>query len=82
MEEAESMPVAIATGRADGHSLLEMVKNREGQFDSDHDKLLWWASFMGYLGGMCAGSLGVDALQAIESMTKKLTSQILKERSH
>ena len=78
----ETIMAALSTGQDDAHMLLEMVKYREVQFSSDEEKLVWWTAFMGYLGGMCAASLGPASIQAIEAMTKKTTTELLQEHAH
>lgn len=73
---------AIALGEHDGHGLLGDIKDRVQGFDTEDEKLLWWAAFMGYLGGICAAELGTGALQAIQQMTAKTTRRVLTEHTN
>lgn len=80
--DKEENHAAITQGAEDGNGLLEFIKWREGQFSSDKEKLLWWASFLGYLGGICAASIGPEALEAVAAMNHKTTAKVLAEHKH
>ena len=70
---------AIALGQQDGHGLIGDIKERVLAFDSEDEKLLWWAAFMGYMGGICAAELGNEALSAIQAMTAKTTAHVIQQ---
>lgn len=73
---------ALALGQHDGHGLVEDIKARVLTFDTEEEKLLWWAAFMGYMGGLCAAELGSGALEAIQQMTAKSTVRVIQERTN
>jgi hypothetical protein len=45
------------------------------------ERLVFWAGFMAYLGGLAASGLGNEALYAISAMTEKLTNRVLVEKT-
>lgn len=74
--------IAIALGQQDGSGLIDDIKQRVRGFGTDEEKLLWWASFMGYMGGICGAELGPGALEAIQQMTAKTTGQLLQQKAN
>lgn len=81
MNEADSKN-AMASAEHFGAQLLPAIKWHEEQLGTEEEKLLWWATFLGYLGGLCGASLGAGALQAIEQITKNNTARLLSEKAH
>lgn len=71
---------AIKIGGEDGIALIEFIRWRESTLLDDKEKLLWWASFLGSLGGMCAASIGTEALGAIAEINGRATAEILVQR--
>lgn len=81
---SDSKKAAIHAGQDFGHALLPAIANIElnlQQIDDDH-KLLWWAALFGTLGGFCAASIGPDAVIAIQQMTEKTTTAVIKQHAH
>ena len=78
--DKQSELMVIKIGEEDGISLIEFIRWRESTLLDDREKLLWWASFLGSLGGMCAASIGTEALGAITAINNKVTTKILAER--
>ena len=70
---------ASALGAHDAHGLMEDIKERVLAFDSEEEKLLWWASFMGYMGGVCAGELGNKALPILQVLIAKTTEHAIQQ---
>ena len=73
---------ALALGQHDGAGLVEDIKARVMTFDTEEEKLLWWAAFMGYMGGICAAELGSGALEAIQQMTAQMTARVIQEHTN
>ncbi len=78
--DTESGLRVIKIGEEDGIALIEFVRWRESGISDDREKLLWWAAFLGSLGGICAASIGPEALEAIAQINDKVTAKILAQR--
>lgn len=72
----------IAIGDHDGRGFMADIKRRVEGFDTEEEKLLWWAAFLGYMGGICAASVGPGSLQAIQNMTAQTTARLLQGRTN
>lgn len=79
---SDSKKIAILFGQEFGAGLLPSIRFAEDQLIDDEHKLLWWAAVFGYLGGICAASIGPQSNEAIQAMTLKTTGRVLNEKSH
>ena len=74
--------IAMDLAEHDGNTIVAHIKSRVQSFETEEEKIIWWASFMAYLGGLCAAELGSGALSAIKNMTADMAKRVVEEQAH
>lgn len=73
---------ALADGESFGRQLIPVIKFAERGIVDEHDKLLWWAGFLGALSGIAAASIGEPAMQVLGDVFSPTVRKLLDENTH
>lgn len=82
MSEPKRLSQVMADGESFGRQLIPVIKFAENGIVDEHDRLLWWAGFLGALSGIAGASIGEPALKVLNDAFAPTIRKLVDENSH